>query len=274
MQAKIGFIGGGHMATAILEGLVEHYPKDLLYVADRNAPKREYFSETLGINTASHFSEFIDEMDAIILAIKPQGFPELLPELKPHLNDKTLVISVAAGISSEAILRALGRDNQPLVRTMPNIPAAVGLGATALFSPHALTDSHAALTETIFNACGITTWVEKEALLSAVISVSGSSPAYFFYLLEIMIDAGVKLGLSRESSEILAKQTMLGSAQIALDSDKSVKALKESVMSPEGTTEQAIFSFERDDLQQIIERGMQAAFDRDQVLSSEISKKL
>ncbi|MDG9729603.1 pyrroline-5-carboxylate reductase [Ignatzschineria sp. RMDPL8A] len=274
MQAKIGFIGGGHMATAILEGLVEHYPKSLLYVADRNAPKREYFSETLGINTASHFSEFIDEMDAIVLAIKPQGFPELLPELKPHLKEETLVISVAAGISSEAILRALGRETQPLVRTMPNIPAAVGLGATALFSPNTLTDSHAALTETIFNACGITTWVEKEALLSAVISVSGSSPAYFFYLLEIMIDAGVKLGLSRESSEILAKQTMLGSAQIALDSDKSVKALKESVMSPEGTTEQAIFSFERDDLQQIIERGMQAAFDRDQVLSSEISKKL
>lgn len=273
-NATIGFIGGGHMATAIIEGLSQTYPKELFRVADLLPKNRDYFNQTLGIKAYPHFSVFIEEVDCLVLAIKPQGFSQLLPELLPHLKKEQMIISIAAGVATETLNKALKTVSPTIVRVMPNLPASIGLGVSALFTPQPLEAKERELVETIFTSCGFTTWVESEELISAVIAVAGSSPAYFFYLLEIMIEEGTKMGLSPESSALLAKQTMLGSAQMALNSSQPPKALKESVMSPEGTTEQAIFSFEHYDLAHTITQGMRAAAKRDKAITQATAREI
>lgn len=273
-KSKIGFIGGGNMARAILTGLAERFPKQNLYVSDLNEKNLEHFQQTLGINTSERYQDFIQSLDVVVLAIKPQGFPALLKELKTLIKPNQLVISIAAGISIEAILKGLQNRAIPVVRTMPNTPATIGLGATALFANDNVTQTQRAMADTIFKSCGVTAWLEEEALLSAAVAVSGSSPAYFFYLMECMVKVGEKLGLSRENSEVLTKQAMLGSARFSQLAEESLTELKQNVMSPEGTTERAIFSLEDAKLDTIVEDAMRAAFDRDKELSEIISAKI
>lgn len=273
-DANIGFIGGGNMARAILTGLTQSFSKQQLFVSDRNLDKREYFREELGIQATESYHDFIDRLDVVILAIKPQGFPELLKELKASLRSDQLVISIAAGITTKAISKGLGERGFPIVRTMPNTPATIGLGATALFANNTVSKTQKKLADTIFKSCGVTAWLEEETQLSAAVAVSGSSPAYFFYLMECMVNMGEKLGLSRENSDILTKQAMLGAARFSQTSKDSLSQLKKNVMSPEGTTERAIFALEDAKLETIIEDAMRAAFDRDRELSEIISAKI
>ncbi len=270
-EKKIGFIGGGNMARAILSGLVKEFPKEQLFVSDLNEENCTFFRETLGIEASQDFHDFIEKVDIILIAIKPQGFATLLPQLAPLIRHDQLIISIAAGVDTETIATALQKAEQPIIRVMPNTPATIGYGASGLFANAFVNDEERRLATTIFNACGRTLWVEDEAKMSAVVALSGSSPAYFFYLLEIMASVGEELGIGEAESAELAMQSMLGAAKYAQESPLSLTQLKKNVMSPEGTTEQAIFSLERDNLPEVVRRAMKACAERDQSLSKEVS---
>lgn len=274
MTKSIGFIGGGNMARAILTSLSQKNDDLSLFVCDRNADKRHFFQNELNINAAEDYRAFIDDLDIIVLAIKPQGFPVLLAELKPILKPHQLIISIAAGVSIAAILRGLGSDSHPIVRVMPNTPATIGLGASAIYANNHVSAEDRALTDAIFSSCGITAWLSSEELISAAVAVSGSSPAYLFYLMDIMTKTGVSMGLDEKSSLALTQQAVLGAAKYSQLSDLSLETLKKNVMSPNGTTEQAIFSLENNGLERIIVEAMQAAFNRDKSLSDTISKQI
>lgn len=193
MNKAVGFIGGGNMAKAILSGLSEKDKAFDLYLCDRNEEKRAYFQQMLGVTTSADYRDFINKLDIIILAIKPQGFPALLKELKPLLKEKPLIISIAAGVSIEAILRGIDATEYPIIRVMPNTPSTIGLGASALYANEAVPKSACDDADQIFSSCGITTWLESEALISAVVAVSGSSPAYLYYLMDIMSRVGEEM---------------------------------------------------------------------------------
>src|SRR5699024_8067030 len=143
-----------------------------LFVCDRNAEKRDYFQESLGISASEHYQDFIADLDIIVLAIKPQGFPALLTELKPLLKPHQLVISIAAGVSVEAILRGLGTTQHAVIRVMPNTPSTIGLGASAIYANAEVSSAQRAITDTIFNSCGVTAWLQEEKLISAAVAVS------------------------------------------------------------------------------------------------------
>lgn len=274
MKKAVGFIGGGNMAKAILSGLSQQKERFDLYLCDRNEEKRAYFQQSLGVTTSADYRDFIAKLDIIILAIKPQGFPELLTELKPLLEKKPLIISIAAGVSIEAILRGIDATEYPIIRVMPNTPSTIGLGASALYANEPVSEAERHEADQIFSSCGITTWLESEALISAAVAVSGSSPAYIYYLMDIMSRVGEEMGLSPESSKVLTQQAVLGSARYSQLSDLSFDQLKRNVMSPQGTTEQAIFSLERNHFEKIIKTAMTAAFDRDKELSELISEQI
>ncbi|MHC5226240.1 pyrroline-5-carboxylate reductase [Ignatzschineria sp. LJL83] len=273
-QTSVGFIGGGNMARAILTSLSQQTSEFNLFVCDRNEDKRRHFQEDLGITAMADYKDFIESLDIIVLAIKPQGFPALLAELKPLLKPHQLLISIAAGVSVAGILRGVAKDEHPIIRVMPNTPATIGLGASAIFANEFVSDSQKEITDTIFKSCGITAWLEEEKLISAVVAVSGSSPAYIYYLMDIMTKVGVQMGLDEASSKALTQQAVLGSAKYSQLSTDSLETLKKNVMSPKGTTEQAIFSLENNHLDRIIQDAMQAAFNRDQELSEIISQEI
>lgn len=278
MAKSIGFIGGGNMARAILTSLSQNNSDKSgdysLFVCDRNLEKRQFFQNELNVVAAENYHDFIDKLDIIVLAIKPQGFPDLLAELKSRLKPHQLVISIAAGVSIEAILRGLGRESHPIVRVMPNTPATIGLGASAIYANKEVSEKARAITDSIFTSCGITAWLESEELISAAVAVSGSSPAYLFYLMDIMTKAGIAMGLDAHNSLALTQQAVLGSAKYSQRSTLPLETLKKNVMSPKGTTEQAIFSLENNELDRIITQAMQAAFNRDKELSKIISEQI
>lgn len=273
-STHIGFIGGGNMARAILTSLSAEKDQFKLFVCDRNEDKRQYFQETLNVTASADYRDFIESLDIIVLAIKPQGFPALLAALKPLIKPHQLVISIAAGVSVSAILRGIGKEAHSIIRVMPNTPSTIGLGASAMYANSEVSPSQKAITDTIFSSCGVTAWLQDEKLISAAVAVSGSSPAYIYYLMDIMTKVGIKMGLDEVSSKTLTQQAILGSARYSQLSDLSLETLKKNVMSPKGTTEQAIFSLEANHLDHIIEEAMQAAFDRDQALSEIISKEI
>lgn len=273
-KTHVGFIGGGNMARAILTSLSEEQDRFSLFVCDRNEEKRQYFQESLGVNASATYQTFIQSLDVIVLAIKPQGFPALLAELKPLIKPHQLIISVAAGVSVAAILRGIGQETQAIIRVMPNTPSTIGLGASAIYANADVNALQKEITETIFSSCGVTAWLQDEALISAAVAVSGSSPAYIYYLMDIMTKVGVKMGLDETSSKTLTQQAVLGSARYSQLSELSLETLKKNVMSPKGTTEQAIFSLEKNHLDRIIEEAMVAAFNRDQALSELISQEI
>ncbi len=275
MTTHIGFIGGGNMARAILTSLSKKTETSLsLYVCDRNQEKRDFFTDELNINASADYRDFIDTLDIIVLAIKPQGFPKLLAEIKPLLKSNQLIISIAAGVSVDAILRGIGQTNHPVVRVMPNTPSTIGLGATGIYANNAVSAESKAIVEMIFSSCGITAWLAEESLISAVVAVSGSSPAYIFYLMDIMAKVGESMGLDAENSLKLTQQAVLGAARYSQLAGIPLETLKKNVMSPNGTTERAIFSLEDDHLDQVIARAMQATYNRDQELSEIISKEI
>ncbi len=266
------------MARAILTSLSQEnsdpHEGYSLFVCDRNADKRHFFQDTLKVTATEDYHDFIDQLDIIVLAIKPQGFPALLAELKPILKPYQLIISIAAGVSIEAILRGLGKESHPVIRVMPNTPATIGLGASAIYANKEVSEEARAITNYIFESCGITAWLASEELISAAVAVSGSSPAYLFYLMDIMTKTGVAMGLDEKNSLALTQQAVLGSAKYSQCSELSLETLKQNVMSPKGTTEQAIFSLENNGLDRIITEAMHAAFNRDKALSDIISAQI
>lgn len=255
---KLAFIGAGNMARSIVGGLVEQgYPAERIRASDRGSGSARALAEQTGIGTGEN-AELAEWAEVVVLAAKPQGLRAVAQSLAGSSAHRPLFISIAAGVNTASLARWLGED-QAIVRCMPNTPSLVKVGASALYANRHTDAGQRERAERILSAVSRVRWLENEAQMDAVTAVSGSGPAYFFLVIESMIDAGEALGLDRETATDLAQQTALGAATLARQSDLSAEQLRRQVMSPGGTTEAAIESFERDDLRGSFRRAMEAA---------------
>ena len=275
---KISFIGGGNMAQALISGLLGRgiKPTDIT-VADPSADIRaELNSRKIKTvdptgNTETDNSQIaVKTADVVVLAVKPQVMSLVVADFAEVLENQ-LVISVAAGLSTDTLSNMLG-GYQNIVRAMPNTPAMIQKGATGLYATDSINDTDKQLAGAVMAASGLISWVETEEQLHAVTAVSGSAPAYFFYMIESMIAAGVELGLDEKQAAALAMQTALGAAQMAIASDETPAELRRKVTSPNGTTQAAVESLQQDDLGKIMKKAMQACYDRSEEISKEMAK--
>lgn len=236
VQHTITFIGGGNMAGALIRGLVgtATVPAAQIIAADPDEDRRNLLESELDIRTSADNTAAVAEADVVVLAIKPQVFAQVLPGIAAALSPDTLLVSIAAGISTRIIERAFPSGTR-VVRTMPNTPALVGAGATAISPGSHATDEDLELAETLFRSVGISVRVPEEQL-DAVTGLSGSGPAYVFAMVEALRDAGVCEGLPEATALQLASQTVFGAARLLLDEKESPEVLRERVTSPGGTT--------------------------------------
>lgn len=267
MTITIGFIGAGNMASALVGGLIArgHRPQQLA-IADSQAAQLHGFQQQ-GIFTSTNNADIFTRAQVIVLAVKPQVMADVLKPLADLAQQhKPLIISIAAGISVASIDYWLGH-NMAIVRAMPNTPALVQTGATGLYANEQTTIDHRQQAETILNAVGLTLWLTDEALIDSVTAVSGSGPAYFFYVMEAMISAGCALGLDEKTARALTLQTALGSAQMAITADVGPAELRRRVTSPAGTTERAIAVFDEAHMKDIFSNALTACAARGQELA-------
>ncbi|QWV98264.1 pyrroline-5-carboxylate reductase [Geomonas nitrogeniifigens] len=244
MDKKTGFIGGGNMAEAIIKGLLAGgVPAAELAVSEPSEARRNLLVERYGVQVLADNVELCRMSDTIILAVKPQVAPQVLGALGAGLTDK-LFISIMAGVKSAAIEGMLGSGAR-VIRVMPNTPALVLQGASAISRGYHATEDDQVLARRIFDLVG-TTCVVDEKLLDAVTGVSGSGPAYVLTFIEALSDAGVKHGLTRDIATALAAQTVYGTAKLLLESHEHPAVLKSNVASPGGTTIAAMHSLDRD----------------------------
>ena len=266
---KIGFIGGGNMASSLISGLIAsgHSPQHL-WVSDINPDTLKALAQNLNVNTSTSNDTVINEVDVVVLAVKPQILSSVAKSAAALIQQKkSLVVSIAAGISQHSLSQWLGADTA-IVRCMPNTPALVLTGATALHANTKVTAEQRNLAENIMRSVGIALWVKDESELDAVTAVSGSGPAYYFLLMEAMEKAALELGLSEVTARLLVQQTALGAAKIALESPESPEQLRKRVTSPGGTTQRAIETFEQGGFTELVSKALHAARDR----SIEMSK--
>ncbi len=263
---KISVIGGGKMGSVIVNGIVTSQltAADKVTVADKLPQCREGLLKTYGIGVTADNKKAARSADVLILAVKPQDMGALLMELSPAIDNKKLVISIAAGISTGFIESHL-REGVRVVRVMPNTPALVGEGAAALTGGKIAREKDLELARLIFGSFGITV-VVKEELMDAVTGLSGSGPAYGFLIVEALTDAGVLMGLGRDIALKLAAQTLLGAAKLCLKGDKHPAELKDMVTSPGGTTIAGLQALEEGGLRATLMAAVEAATLRSQEL--------
>ncbi len=265
---KIAFIGAGNMARSLVGGLLRHgYPAASIASSDPDVGQRSSMA-ALGVATTDVNARAIEGAASIVLAVKPQVLRSVVQDLKPELRPTQLLISIAAGVPSTAIAQWCP-TNTGIVRCMPNTPALYGAGITALFANECATSQQKAAAESILSAVGNVIWVDAESAIDAVTAVSGSGPAYFFYLMEAMIDAGVALGLDEKTARALTLKTAYGAAVMANESDLPPSVLRRNVTSPGGTTERAIAALDAEHCKSLIEKAVRDAAQRSQELATE-----
>lgn len=269
---RIGFVGGGAMAEALLGGLrASGLPAEALAAADPDPERRRTLEERLGIAALEENTALVARSDLVVLAVKPNVVEEALRALggrdAPALGEP-LWVSIAAGVPLGRLARSLPSGAR-IVRSMPNTPALVRAGATALAANDAATPEDRAAARALFEGVGLVWEAPKEALLDAVTGVSGSGPAYVFVLLEALGDAGVRMGLPREAASRLAAQTVQGAARLALESGRHPGALKDQVTSPGGTTIAALERLEAHGLRAALHAAVEAAVRRSRELGGD-----
>jgi pyrroline-5-carboxylate reductase len=256
---KIAFIGGGNMATALIGGLIKQgTPAGYLYAIDPNAETRERLEKSFRIVAGETASGKLADYDAIVLAVKPQTLREAATEIQPFINERQVVISIAAGVRSSDISRWLG-DHTRVVRAMPNTPALVGLGVTGLLASPSVDHDGRMLAAQVLEAVGEVVWCNNESEIDSVTALSGSGPAYVFYFMEALATAAQNLGFPAEEARRLAVGTFTGAASLASQSDESLTTLRERVTSKGGTTAAAIASFMESGIAEAIVKGTSAA---------------
>lgn len=268
---RIAFIGAGNMASAMIGGLIQSgIPASSISSADPYQPSLDALSARFNVKTGSDNNAIINDADVVILAVKPQQLKAVCADVRDTLvKNRPLIISIAAGIRCDAIEQWLDKS-LPIVRCMPNTPALIGQAASGLYANANVSDAQKQLAAQLLQAIGTVDWVAEENLLDAVTAVSGSGPAYFFLVMEAMIDAGVKLGLSAEASRNLTLQTALGAANMALQSDVDVAELRRRVTSPGGTTLAAVTRFEEGGIRELFNEALKAADERSKSLALEL----
>ena len=271
LNQNICFIGGGNMAQALIGGLLSRgLAATRITVADPVEQIRQVLEEK-NIHTTTDNVAAVKDADVVVLAVKPQVLATVLQPLNGLLSDK-LVISIVAGAEIQTSSDLIG-GSERIVRVMPNTPALVQTGAHGMYAGEAVNVQDRDLSSQILAATGLTIWVQNEAQIDAVTAVSGSGPAYFFYLMESMIRAGKNLGLDEKVATALTLQTALGAAQMAITSSNSPAELRKNVTSPNGTTQAALDVFDRAQISQNIQAALAAAQKRSQELAQELSDK-
>lgn len=263
----IAFIGGGNMASAIIGGLIHQgHPAGQIEVVEPYAPTREALLKNFGIAAQPEAGPALQRASIVVWAVKPQTFKDAAAQARAHTAN-ALHLSVAAGIRSDSIAQWLGSER--IVRTMPNTPALVGKGMSALYARPAVDAQERAQVESILASTGEFLWVETEKQLDAVTALSGSGPAYVFYFLEAMTRAGVDMGLSAQQAHRLAVGTFVGASELARRSDEPPAVLRERVTSKGGTTYAALQSMEASGVATAFEAAMRAAEQRAHELGNE-----
>ena len=267
MSQHIAFIGGGNMAHAIIGGLIRQgTAAKHIDVVEPFAEARAKLAKQFGVNVHEVPSTALDQAGLVVWAVKPQVFKEAALQCRFHTKT-ALHLSVAAGIVSDSIAKWLGTDR--IVRAMPNTPALIGKGMTALYPRPAVTDDDKLRVESAIATTGACIWLTAEAQLDAVTALSGSGPAYVFYFIEAMVQAGVDMGLPREQSAQLAIATFTGASELARVSAEPPEILRQRVTSKGGTTYAALMSMEQDNVKTLFIRAMHAARHRAKELGEE-----
>jgi pyrroline-5-carboxylate reductase len=264
---KIAFIGGGNVATALISGISQSpLPPEFIHVSDPDERARRTLEENFPVTGFNNAPEAIRDTHCIVLAVKPQVMPEVLAEIRGQIEPGQLIITVAAGITIDYICRMLGSE-QEVIRCMPNTPALIGRGVTGLVAGPGCTPQHRKFAERILTAAGEIVWLDDEALMDVVTAISGSGPAYYYYLTELLKEAGTALGLPAEAAEKLALYTAQGAGDMAVQSHIGIAELRRQVTTPGGTTEAALGQFKAGGLQETVFRAIQAATERGRELS-------
>jgi len=273
MTQKIAFIGAGNMASSLIGGLISKgFPAQHICASDPYEATLKNIAAQYSIRTTQNNNEAIAGADVIVLAVKPQVMKAVTENIASVVQkQKPLVVSIAAGISLESLQHWLG-EKTAIVRCMPNTPALVQLGATGMFANPNVSETQKQLAKDILDAVGISLWLKNEKELDAVTALSGSGPAYYFLLMEAMIKAGIAQGLDAETAKKLTLQTALGAATMATQSSDEPAELRRKVTSPNGTTEQAILSFQKNNFETIVKEALNAAKNRSVSLSNELGK--
>lgn len=259
----ISFIGGGNMTTSLIGGiLATGYDRRRLWVAEPDADRRNILAGRFGIRTTRDNTEAIQKVGTVVFAVKPQTMRQAVEALAALVSmHRPLVVSVAAGVREPDIRRWLGFD-AAIVRVMPNTPALVGSGAAALFANPWVSDTQRNQAESLLRAVGVTLWVDRESDMDAVTALSGSGPAYFFLIMEIIEAIGRDMGLAPETARLLTLETALGAARMALESPEQLRTLRARVTSPGGTTERALAILKEGDIAGLFGNALRAARDR------------
>lgn len=266
-QQTIAFIGGGNMAGAIIGGLIRQgLPSSQVEVVEPFAQARERLLSQFGVQAIEHAGPALARAQMVVWAVKPQNFKEACAPVRTH-TAHALHLSVAAGIRSASIAQWLGTDR--IVRSMPNTPALVGKGMTALFARPGVSNVDKARVEQVIATTGESLWVDEEQQLDAVTALSGSGPAYVFFFLEAMTQAGIEMGLSREQAYQLSVGTFIGASELAQASDDPPEVLRQRVTSKGGTTHAAITSMEQDQIHKHFIKALHAARARASELGDE-----
>ncbi len=259
LKQAVGFVGTGNMAEALIKGLLAAglVEPGQIYGSEPRAERCRDIAERYKIHTTKHNLDVVRHAEIVVLSVKPQILPRVLDEIAPSLKPNALVISIAAGVQLSVLASRLPKGTR-IIRTMPNTPALVGAGATAVApGPHA-TEDDLAVTKMLFDAVGLTIVLDEEQL-DAVTGLSGSGPAYVFLIIEALSDAGVKMGLSRYNAQALAAQTLLGSAKLLLDTNEHPGRLKDMVTSPGGTAIAGLHTLEAGGLRTTLINAVEAA---------------
>ncbi len=269
LQHAIGFLGAGQMATALGRGWLQ---AGLLHTerstaSDVYPAASEKFAQATGLKTVATNIEVLATSDVIVLAVKPQMLPALLDEVRPHLKQHHLVVSIAAGVTLDTLADRLGRETR-IVRVMPNTPALLGASAAGFSPGLAATPEDVALVNLLFNAVGVA-FALPEHQLDAVTGLSGSGPAFVYVMIEALADGGVKVGLPRDTALKLAAQTVLGAARMVLETGMHPGQLKDAVASPGGTTIAGLHAMEQAGARAAFMNAVEAATHR----ATELGKK-
>lgn len=266
---KIAFIGAGNMGAAILAGMLNAraVKAQNIICADIDAKRLAELSSQYGIQTTTEAAEAVQKADVVVLAVKPQILPVIMPKIIDFFNKEKLIITIAAGIPL-SYFEALASKPLRMVRVMPNIAATVNATATALFGGPNASGDDLETAEIIFKAIGEVITIADEKLMDAVTGLSGSGPAFIFMVAEAMADAGVKMGLNRAQASTLANQTILGAARMLLETGMHPAALKDMVTSPAGTTIAGVAAMEAHG----VRAGLIAAVEAATLRSKELSE--
>lgn len=268
----ISFIGAGNMAVSLIKGLLkENYPAKNLWASNNNVERLNNL-KNLNINLTADNRYAVQMADIIVLAIKPQIIKCVASEIADLIQEKKpLVISIAVGVNLNRLERYLCNKNLALIRCMPNTPALIGCGATGLFANEHCSTLQKEVAESIFRSVGTVVCLACEEQIDMVAALSGSGPAYFFLFIEALEEAGIELGLSKETAKRLTLQTALGSTRMAIKSKKSIEELRKEVTSPGGTTERALEFLKKSHFTDIIKKALKEAKNRAEALANDLN---